>query len=208
MGVVPVILEAADNAESLLALRLALCSPEIAVAGVIADFDLSVDSVRVSGESALIGEIAAEQPGPVTVVAFGPLTRIAEAFRADPGLPRSLRELIVWGGGGERTEANFAQDPQAASEVFGSGVNLACITRDVSAQANSGHGAALTLTLALSMPFVSLRGAHVTIGAAGEMALEPPSPEHHANALISVGVDADLFENFLIERLKEEQVNV
>lgn len=71
-----------------------------------------------------------ERPGEVTLVATGPLTNVALAFRLAPDLPGLLRE-VVWMGGstreGNRTPAaefNALADPHAAQIVLGSGAQV------------------------------------------------------------------------------------
>jgi len=70
------------------------------------------------------------RPGEVTLVATGPLTNVALAFRLAPDLPGLLRE-VVWMGGstgeGNRTPAaefNALADPHAAQIVLTSGAHV------------------------------------------------------------------------------------
>ena len=80
---------------------------------------------------------ARAQPGVVTVIASGPLTNLALAFRLAPELPALLREVVWMGGGtgqGNRTaaaEANAISDPHAAQIVFESGVRLRMVGLNV-----------------------------------------------------------------------------
>ncbi|ACO46459.1 nucleoside hydrolase [Deinococcus deserti] len=83
---------------------------------------------------------AREQPGEVTLIATGPMTNVALAFRMDPQLPQLLRE-VVWMGGstaqGNRTPAaefNALADPHAAAVVFTSGVPLRMVGLNVTMQ--------------------------------------------------------------------------
>jgi purine nucleosidase len=63
-------------------------------------------------------------PTPVTVLAIGPLTNIARALQAEPGLVRHIDELVLMGGSTERgnhtpaAEFNIHADPEAADLVF------------------------------------------------------------------------------------------
>lgn len=82
-----------------------------------------------------------ERPGEVTLVATGPLTNVALAFRLAPELPRLLRE-VVWMGGstgqGNRTPAaefNALADPHAAKIVLESGAMLRMFGLNVTLQA-------------------------------------------------------------------------
>lgn len=88
---------------------------------------------------ALIRHARAE-PGILTLIATGPLTNVALAFRLAPELPGLLRE-IVWMGGsttqGNRTPAaefNALADPHAARIVFESGVQLRMVGLNVTMQ--------------------------------------------------------------------------
>jgi purine nucleosidase len=70
-----------------------------------------------------------ELPGQVTLVTLGPLTNVASCLREHPDLPSLVKRIVIMGGAvlekrGNRTpssEANFADDPLAASEVLCAG---------------------------------------------------------------------------------------
>jgi purine nucleosidase/pyrimidine-specific ribonucleoside hydrolase len=95
--------------------------------------------------SDLIVDLVAAHAGDITLIALGPLTNIALAFRRDPGLPAKVSELIILGGsygfgavGAERatgdnpaSEWNIYVDPEAAKIVFEAGFNLTAIGLDV-----------------------------------------------------------------------------
>jgi len=95
-----------------------------------------------------------DAPGEVTLVATGPLTNVAYAFRCNPKLPGLLARLVLMGGAysltpygeGNRTsfaEFNIWQDPEAAHIVFNSGVDIFAVgldvTMDPAACLNSQH---------------------------------------------------------------------
>ncbi|WP_137725873.1 nucleoside hydrolase [Prescottella subtropica] len=70
-------------------------------------------------------ELTRERPGELTGLVTGPLTNLALALRADPGLPHRLRQLVIMGGAFEHpgnttpvAEWNISVDPEAAAEVF------------------------------------------------------------------------------------------
>ena len=80
-------------------------------------------------------------PDEITLVALGPLTNIAAAFRRDPMLPAQLGRLVIMGGAvrvpGDVTPAaqfNIYSDPEAAREVFRSATTKTLIPLDVTAQ--------------------------------------------------------------------------
>lgn len=72
----------------------------------------------------LVARLTAERPGEVALCTIGPLTTLAAALDADPGVAGRTRELVVMGGsasyGGNATpatEANVGHDPVAAQDV-------------------------------------------------------------------------------------------
>jgi purine nucleosidase len=79
-------------------------------------------------------------PHELTLLASGPLTNLALAFRLAPELPRLVREVVWMGGsttGGNATPAaefNVLADPHAAHIVFGSGVPLRMVGLNVTMQ--------------------------------------------------------------------------
>lgn len=77
-------------------------------------------------------------PGEITILALGPLTNIARAFRRDPELPALVGKLLISGGtvsvAGNVTAAaefNMYCDPKAAREVFRSSSTKFLIPLDV-----------------------------------------------------------------------------
>jgi purine nucleosidase len=95
-----------------------------------------------------------DTPREVTLVATGPLTNVAYAFRRNPELPGLIARLVLMGGAyrltpygeGNRTlyaEFNIWQDPEAAHIVFHSGANIFAVgldvTMDPEACLNSQH---------------------------------------------------------------------
>ena len=100
---------------------------------------------------------------PVTLVPTGPLTNIAQLLRAHPSTADRI-EQIVWMGGSTShgnvtpyAEFNAFADPEAASEVFASGVPVTMIGLNVTHQALAtdeiiarirGLGSDLTTTIA------------------------------------------------------------
>jgi inosine-uridine nucleoside N-ribohydrolase len=77
-------------------------------------------------------------PGELTLIALGPLTNLAHALRRDARLVRQLAGVVMMGGAvtvpGNVTPAaefNIYVDPEAAQEVFASGLTLTLIGLDV-----------------------------------------------------------------------------
>lgn len=91
---------------------------------------------------------------PVTVLALGPLTNLAQAFRSEPGAAARLQRLLIMGGafhvpgnlgdgGAYKTtnttaEWNIFSDPLAAREVFRSGAKIDIIPLDATSQVPIG----------------------------------------------------------------------
>ena len=83
-------------------------------------------------------EAARSHPGALELIAIGPLTNVADALRAEPGLPRLLRRIWIMGGAARcpgnitpHAEFNFYSDPEAAGRVLGCGAPMTMIGLDV-----------------------------------------------------------------------------
>jgi pyrimidine-specific ribonucleoside hydrolase len=89
----------------------------------------------------LIRRVVHSSPHEIHIVAIGPLTNIAAAFREDPELPSLISHLTIMGGslsGGNispSAEFNMYVDPEAAQIVFRSGVALTMVGLDVTRRA-------------------------------------------------------------------------
>ncbi len=89
----------------------------------------------------LIRRLVHASPHEINLIAIGPLTNIATAFREDPELPPLIPNLTIMGGslsGGNITPAaefNIYVDPEAAKLVFHSGVPLTMVGLDVTRRA-------------------------------------------------------------------------
>ncbi|RPJ41478.1 MAG: nucleoside hydrolase [Deltaproteobacteria bacterium] len=89
----------------------------------------------------LICELAAGEPGTLTLIAVGPLTNVALALDHDPQAIKAIKEIIIMGGAvrtaGNITpyaEFNIFVDPLAASKVFASGLPVRLVPLDVTRQ--------------------------------------------------------------------------
>jgi len=84
-----------------------------------------------------IRQTVRKYPGEVTLLTIGPLTNIATALNADPGLANQVQGLVMMGGslsGGNITPAaefNIYVDPEAARIVFQSGISITMVGLDV-----------------------------------------------------------------------------
>jgi len=81
---------------------------------------------------------ARNNPGQITLVAVGPLTNIAEAYKREPELPELLAGLVLMGGTVDEpgnvsplAEANFRNDPHAADLLLGADWPLTLVGLDV-----------------------------------------------------------------------------
>jgi len=90
----------------------------------------------------LIVERVMASPGEITLIAVGPLTNIALATCLEPRIVEYVHELIIMGGAATvpgnaspLAEANFHNDPEAASIVLAAGYTLALVGLDVTLQA-------------------------------------------------------------------------
>jgi purine nucleosidase len=89
----------------------------------------------------IIQTLREREAGTVTLCPLGPLTNIALALRQAPDIAPRIRRIVLMGGGffegGNVTPAaefNFYVDPQAAHEVFTSGVPITMAPLDVTHQ--------------------------------------------------------------------------
>ncbi|CAG7821740.1 unnamed protein product [Allacma fusca] len=87
------------------------------------DVDLPKIEPKLEDENGVLAiiKLAKEYPGQVSILALGPLTNLAMAVRLEPGLRKTLREIVVMGGNTEAVgnttvcgEFNFRVDPEAA----------------------------------------------------------------------------------------------
>jgi len=96
------------------------------------------------GAVELIADTLRGSPDPVTLVPVGPLTNIAAFLREHPGLKEKVAHVSLMGGSiglGNTTPAaefNVFVDPEAASEVFESGLPVTMSGLDVTHQAGAG----------------------------------------------------------------------
>jgi inosine-uridine nucleoside N-ribohydrolase len=109
----------------------------------LAGVDFPEPKTKPVAESAqqLIRRIVRQSPGEVSIIAIGPLTNLALAFRDDPQLPSQIRSITIMGGslsGGNITPAaefNSYVDPEAAQAVYRSGARITMIGLDVTRKA-------------------------------------------------------------------------
>ncbi|WP_271400446.1 nucleoside hydrolase [Salinicoccus roseus] len=99
-------------------------------------------------------EQAKNDPGEITLIAVGPLTNLALAFRKEPNLSEWLDEVVIMGGlvsemgrGNKlpNSEFNIYTDAEAAQIVFHSGAETTLVSLDVTKQTLLSNGDIETL---------------------------------------------------------------
>jgi pyrimidine-specific ribonucleoside hydrolase len=96
------------------------------------------------GAADLIADTIRESPEPVTLIPTGPLTNVATFLREHPDLKERIGRISLMGGSiglGNTTPAaefNVYVDPEAAREVFESGLPITMSGLDVTHQAGAG----------------------------------------------------------------------
>ncbi len=103
----------------------------------------SAPSRAPSGDNALefIQNILINEPEPITLVATGPLTNMADVVTELPHLHHQIEQIVFMGGAIElgnwtpAAEFNILVDPEAADIVMNSGLNLTMIGLEVTHQA-------------------------------------------------------------------------
>lgn len=104
--------------------------------------EASTEPVSLPAAEFLIEQLRAS-PSRVRIIVLGPLTNIAEAFRADPTIVRKIERLVIMGGAvfvpgnvdegsAAVAEWNFYVDPLAGRLVFTSGAAITLVPLDVS----------------------------------------------------------------------------
>ncbi|MBF8194260.1 nucleoside hydrolase, partial [Nonomuraea sp. K274] len=92
------------------------------------------DPTAPTASAEIVRRVAAA-PGEIHLVAVGPLTNVAHAFRLRPSLPEELASLTIMGGAfavpDMLQELNFGYDPEAAHAVLTSGAPTTLVPYDV-----------------------------------------------------------------------------
>ncbi|HEY0248275.1 MAG TPA: nucleoside hydrolase [Gryllotalpicola sp.] len=97
-------------------------------------------STPVSESSALelIDRLTAEHAGSIRILALAPLTNLALALDALPGLEERVRDVVIMGGAADApgnqspaAEANIIHDPEAAQRVISAGWEATLVPLDV-----------------------------------------------------------------------------
>lgn len=104
------------------------------------EFEQPADAGKVQkcGAVEFIADQVKKYGKELTLVTTGPLTNVAQAIRCFPDTMKSVGKIVAMGGAltvnGNVTvsaEANIYQDPEAAKEVFESGISVAMVGLDV-----------------------------------------------------------------------------
>ncbi len=105
--------------------------------------DLPEPAFAVCGLTApqLMARVLADSAEPVTVVATGPITNVAELVKLSPELTPKIREVVFMGGSVDRgnhtptAEFNTFADPEALALVLGSGLPVRMVGLNLTHQA-------------------------------------------------------------------------
>jgi pyrimidine-specific ribonucleoside hydrolase len=106
-----------------------------------AELPEAASEARPEGARTMAATILETAPGPVTMVATGPLTNVALLLQARPDLHARIERICLMGGSlgvGNTTasaEYNIWQDPEAARVVFEAGVPVSMMGLDVTHRA-------------------------------------------------------------------------
>ena len=95
------------------------------------------------GAAEFIGQTVRAYPGEITILAIGPLTKVAMAIRQGPDFAANVKQIVIMGGAiallpdghGNVTpnaEFNFWVDPEAARAVLKSGIPIVLSPLNVS----------------------------------------------------------------------------
>ena len=142
------------------------------------------------GAVRIMADVLREAAEPVTLVPLAPLTNIVTLLREHPGSKDRVRRIVLMGGSmgpGNSTplaEFNVYADPEAASEVFESGLPITMVGLDVTREALAGGEEVASM---VSLGRVGEVAARLVMGApAGEGLSQPVTPVHDAVAVASV----------------------
>lgn len=101
-------------------------------------YDKKMDQAIVQKQTAIdfIIEQVHKYPNEITLIPIGPLTNIASAIKKDPSIINLIKEVRIMGGG---LNLNFSEwniwcDPEAAHNVFNSGLNLSSVGLNVTSK--------------------------------------------------------------------------
>ncbi|PLS86558.1 MAG: pyrimidine-specific ribonucleoside hydrolase RihA, partial [Actinobacteria bacterium] len=143
------------------------------------------------GAVRLMADTLREADEPVTLIPLAPLTNVATFLREHPELEDRISRIVLMGGSMERgnttprAEFNIYADPEAAREVFESGLPITMVGLDVTRGARAGPEEVAKM---LSLGRMGEIVARLVTGAAAdeEPSGLPAPPIHDAVAVASV----------------------
>lgn len=105
--------------------------------------DYHMPATRRRNGLQLLLDTCMQSPGKVTLLAYGPLTNVAIALRAEPRLKDKLDRIVLMNGVFFRPglEYNTKMDPEASQIVYNSGIPVTTVGLDVTLQCrlNTSH---------------------------------------------------------------------
>ena len=114
----------------------------------------------------LIAEVVAKTPGPVELLAVGPLTNVAEFLDRHPDATGEIERIVIMGGAvevagnveGTGAEWNIWVDIAAAADVIGSGVPIMMVPLDATDAVPVPNGWETTVDSATQTPSIEYLG--------------------------------------------------
>lgn len=105
---------------------------EVRQTAALGPSDRMPEKLRRNGLELLL-ETCRRSPEKITLLAYGPLTNVALALKAEPRLREKIERLVLMNGVYFRpgVEYNTLRDPEAAAVVFGSGLPIVAVGLDV-----------------------------------------------------------------------------
>lgn len=164
----------------------------------------------------LMRRVIASSDKPMTILAIGPLTNLAKLFEKQPKLKQKIQRIVIMGGAvnvegnvgtviksinNQTAEWNIYVDPEAAKQVFDSGVPIDLVSLDSTnkvmvteemlthfkAKDQNNRNARLAATiLAKQMPYIIQRIYFLWDPLAAEVLVHPENFEYNATKLTVV----------------------
>lgn len=111
------------------------------VGGFVSEMELAGEVQPHAAAVAILDILREHDEGEISILALGPLTNVAVAYRLNPEVFQRARQIIfmggavtTWGNATPRASANLFNDPDAASVVLDSDVPLVQVGLDICRQ--------------------------------------------------------------------------
>jgi purine nucleosidase/pyrimidine-specific ribonucleoside hydrolase len=150
------------------------------------------------GAVELLADTLAAAAEPLTLVATGPLTNVAALLEERPEAREAIREIVLMGGSTERgnttpaAEFNIFVDPDAAAQVFESGVPITMIGLNLTHQALATREVFERIQALPGEPARAVAGWMEFFGSRYERVFGRFAPPVHDPCTIAVLIDPDV----------------